>query len=335
MAASLLFHMTPTSSAYIENAWLWVADHDMDVPTQDTIDVYSARGLLIESKGPTWLYGTAVEHNILYQYQLSGAENIMLGVVQTESPYFQAVPAAPAPFTAGLFPNDPTFANCTLGNPSCALSWAVRIVDSSIIYLLGTGLYSWFEDYSQTCLNNEACQRSIFGIEQSYDIWIYNLVTKGATEMISPENGIPTDSLPNRNGFTASILGWLQGANETVGTRLFPGFQLYTSDFISSLKLPKTCQTALTSTIYCNDMISSWTRPEYRGSLNNLTLTKSVCDPSCGASLATYFNTVSSTCAGYNITGAPPTMLGGYVWEGYNETCLRDNDLTKDFCNGE
>lgn len=82
----------------------------MDIVTQDQINIYSARRLLIESDGPTWLYGTAVEHNILYQYQLSGAKNIFMGVIQTESPYFQVSPVAPAPFksTIGLFPSSYT-----------------------------------------------------------------------------------------------------------------------------------------------------------------------------------------------------------------------------------
>jgi hypothetical protein len=66
MAASLLFHMTSQSLGYLENSWMWVADHDMDIVTQDQINIYSGRGLLIESQGPTWLYGTAVEHNVLY-----------------------------------------------------------------------------------------------------------------------------------------------------------------------------------------------------------------------------------------------------------------------------
>ncbi|KAH1734685.1 hypothetical protein KXV22_007950, partial [Aspergillus fumigatus] len=48
IAASLLLHLTPKSSAYLENIWVWVADHDLDVITQDQIDVYSARGVLIE-----------------------------------------------------------------------------------------------------------------------------------------------------------------------------------------------------------------------------------------------------------------------------------------------
>jgi hypothetical protein len=36
-AASLLMHFTPTSSAYLENVWVWVADHDLDVESQDQI----------------------------------------------------------------------------------------------------------------------------------------------------------------------------------------------------------------------------------------------------------------------------------------------------------
>lgn len=59
MAASLLLHLTATSSGYFENVWAWVADHDMDVPpngnttTATQIDIYAARGVLIESQGKT------------------------------------------------------------------------------------------------------------------------------------------------------------------------------------------------------------------------------------------------------------------------------------------
>ncbi|KAF3153548.1 hypothetical protein TWF569_001860 [Orbilia oligospora] len=79
VAGSLLLYLTPTSSGYFENAWIWTADHDLDVVTQDQIDIYVARGVLIESQGPSWFYGTASEHNVLYQYQLQGAKNIFMG----------------------------------------------------------------------------------------------------------------------------------------------------------------------------------------------------------------------------------------------------------------
>ncbi|TGO77641.1 hypothetical protein BELL_0097g00130 [Botrytis elliptica] len=340
VAASLLFHMTPKSSGYIENSWMWVADHDMDVVTQDLIDVYSGRGLLIESQGPTWLYGTAVEHNILYQYQVSGAKDILMGVIQTESPYFQVAPAAPNPFTSGLglFANDPTFSDCKPDSLSCAVSWAIRIIDSVSIYVLGAGLYSWFQQYEQTCLATESCQDRIFSVEQSTEIWVYNLVTKGSTEMVSPVNGVATFSLPNQGGTVASLLAWLEGADQTIGIRTFTGFQLYKEDFVSALELPNICVTALTASIHCNSLLATYTTPQWAGSLENDTLTDSVCDPGCGSSLAFYFNTVSSSCAGYNITGAPPAMLGGFIWQGYNETCLKDpasghycNDLILDF----
>lgn len=101
IAGSLMLHMKPSSSGYLENVWAWVADHDLDSgPAQTQIDVYVARGsspparhpvivtntssegMLIESTGgPTWLYGTASEHSVLYQYMIYGAKDIFLGMV--------------------------------------------------------------------------------------------------------------------------------------------------------------------------------------------------------------------------------------------------------------
>jgi len=40
------------------------------------ISLYAARGTLIESKGPSWFYGTGSEHTIMYQYQLYGAKDV-------------------------------------------------------------------------------------------------------------------------------------------------------------------------------------------------------------------------------------------------------------------
>ena len=87
-------------------------------------------------------------------------------MIQTESPYFQPFPNALEPIITGLFPNDPTFADC-VGKPSrsgCAYSWAVRVIDSSSIYRLGAGLYSWFNDYTQNCLTTENCQERGFEV---------------------------------------------------------------------------------------------------------------------------------------------------------------------------
>jgi hypothetical protein len=43
-----MLHLTASSSAYLENIWAWVADHDFDSgPAQTQIDVYVARGMLL------------------------------------------------------------------------------------------------------------------------------------------------------------------------------------------------------------------------------------------------------------------------------------------------
>jgi hypothetical protein len=326
-------HLTSKSTAYLENVWAWVADHDMDKVSQDQIEIYAGRGILIESQR-AWLYGTASEHSVLYQYQLSGAKNILLAMIQTESPYFQAVPEAPKPFSTGLFSNDPQFKDCDGDSDICAVSWAVRIIDSSAIYILGSGLYSWFSKYDQACLETESCQERGFEIEQSYDIWLYNLCTKAIIEMVSPKGAAATYARDNVNGFLSSILAWLEGSNTTVGARTFEGFSLYTADSVLDLDLSTSCQTALTQVVKCDYSVATFQETKYHGSLDNKTLTESVCDPTCGDSLKTWFNSVSLSCSGSNITGAVPTIIGGRVWAAWNETCLED-PTTGLNCNGK
>ncbi|CAG8905451.1 unnamed protein product [Penicillium egyptiacum] len=331
IAASLLLHLTPSSNAYLENIWVWVADHDMDASTQDQIDVYAGRGILIESK-LSWLYGTASEHCTLYQYQLSGASNILMGMIQTESPYYQPVPLAPNPFTPGSFPNDPLFKKCDSSSVVCAFSWAVRIIDSTSIWVLGSGLYSWYSDYSQKCLDTNDCQQSGFEIEQSVDLWIYNLCTRAIVEMVTPFQGIPTYAKDNVNGLLSSILVWIGGLDTTIGQRKFEGWSIYSSTSLEEIDLPDACKTSLTAKIKCDTYLGSMMSRSWHGSLNNDTLTDLVCDTSCGESLSEWFTVVQNNCGGYNISGSPPELYGGRIWAGYNETCSKDKD-TDEYCN--
>ena len=99
---------------------MWLADHDLDIPGEGQIKVYSGRGILSESQGPVWLIGTSMfclinphvrrahqyfvqavgiclsrfdfasrlvtaEHHVIYQYHLAGAANHYMGLIQTES----------------------------------------------------------------------------------------------------------------------------------------------------------------------------------------------------------------------------------------------------------
>ena len=57
-AAFLLLHLTSSSSAYVENSWLWTADHDLDSGNGQTIS--TGRGMLVEATKGTWLYGMGI-----------------------------------------------------------------------------------------------------------------------------------------------------------------------------------------------------------------------------------------------------------------------------------
>lgn len=98
--------LSSISINYYVQVWGWVADHDIDKGSN--LNVYNTRGLLCESQGPVWMYGTAMEHSVLYQYNLYGAKNIFMGAIQTETPYYQ--PSKNTPF-ATTDKRDPPF--CT------------------------------------------------------------------------------------------------------------------------------------------------------------------------------------------------------------------------------
>jgi len=214
MGASMLLHLTKTSSAHLQNVWAWTGDHDLDGNGQTS--VFSGRGILIESEqGPVWLYGTASEHNVMYQYRLANARNVMAAMIQTESPYYQGSPQAPAPFEFNSNLNDPKF-NCNPADQGCGYAWGLSIYNSSQVYVYGAGLYNFYNNYNQTCLDTEDCQNSMVSIETprhtKSHIWIYNLNTKAATNMVV-SNGKPSIfQKDNRSTFCSTIVADLSYA---------------------------------------------------------------------------------------------------------------------------
>ncbi|KAI9742739.1 MAG: hypothetical protein M1818_003468 [Claussenomyces sp. TS43310] len=193
IAATMMMHVTNGSSGYFENMWAWVADHDLDDAKNTQITVAVARGILIESGGPTWLLGTASEHSILYQYNFYTSTNTFAGMIQTESPYFQytTIAESPGPFnlSVGLFDNDPVFPDgtCTANGLLCNFSWAVVIESTTNLTIAGAGLYSWYDNYDQTvCVDAQNCQQRLVNNQGGNDaLYIWNIVTIGAVEMLS------------------------------------------------------------------------------------------------------------------------------------------------------
>ena len=272
--AFLMLHITPSGSAYIENAWFWVADHELDLADHGQINIYNGRGILIESEaGPVWLLGTASEHSTLYNYQLYAATNVYLGAIQCETAYFQSNPSALLPFTPNAAYNDPDFAECgaptptaisqtkftynptnsssnssstgistnatspisqikfayspSSGNSSgtsnstflsnstlslaavsqsnCEKTWGLRILESSDIVMYGAGLYSFFDNYDQTCLNTSSCQANMVDIRNSTGLALWGLSTKASSSMVSMNGLGVVDQAPNLDNFCSTL----------------------------------------------------------------------------------------------------------------------------------
>lgn len=202
VAAALLLHVTRDASIYLENNWIWVADHELDRPDYGQINIYNGRGILVESQGPVWMYAVASEHHQLYNYQFVNAKDVYMATIQSETPYYQANPNALTPFTSGATFSDPGFGECTTDR--CRKAWGLRLVDSSSIYMYGAGLYSFFDNYGQTCLDTESCQENMVGIERS-SVQLFGLGTKAATNMIRTPSGQVVRQEDNRSNFCSTL----------------------------------------------------------------------------------------------------------------------------------
>lgn len=194
---SLLMHITSQASGYFENVWLWVADHDIDDAnlTDDNnsmsqCSVYAGRGLLVESVNPVWLYGTASEHAVMYQYQFVKAKHVYASMIQSETPYYQANPTPPAPVkdSIGVFNGDPDYTCSGTNTLGCDASWALIVVESNSITIHGAGLYSWFSTYTQECIDTLNCQKNLIQFKANTgNVVLHNLVTIGSVNMIEAD----------------------------------------------------------------------------------------------------------------------------------------------------
>lgn len=202
VGAFMLMHVTPGASPYFENTWFWVADHELDVPGNTQINIYNGRGVLIESTKGAWLWGTASEHNQLYNYQLTKAQNVYMALIQTETAYMQGNPDAKVPFKVNTKFSDPDFSKCT--GPKCARTWGLRVQNSSGIYVYGGGLYSFFDNYAQECVAANNCQDNMISVESS-KVELFAISTKASISMVTLNGKTTAKDSDNRNNFCAAI----------------------------------------------------------------------------------------------------------------------------------
>ncbi|KAJ7074278.1 exo-beta-1,3-glucanase [Mycena amicta] len=204
LAAYAGLHLTTSSSAYLEGTWVWLADHDMEASAQSQISLFSGRGILSESQGPVWLIGTASEHHTLYQYSLVNAANHYLGLIQTETPYYQPAPVPPAPFTANATFKDPT------NWSGITSAWGLRVTTSTDIIVFGAGHYSFFTNYGQACLTPVNCQAQIINVDSTSSVHLYSVNTVGTTFQISVNQAGIVNQASNPNGFSQTVTSWSQ-----------------------------------------------------------------------------------------------------------------------------
>ncbi|KYK56443.1 putative beta-1,3 exoglucanase precursor [Drechmeria coniospora] len=200
--AFMLMHVTASASPYLENVWFWVADHELDLADHAQINIYNGRGVLIESTKGAWLWGTASEHSVLSNYQLTKARNVYMSAIQTETAYMQGNPDARVPFATNAAYSDPDFSQCT--TERCARTWGVRIRDSRDILIYGGGLYSFFDNYKQTCVNANDCQDDVIAVDGS-SVKMFAISTKASVSMVTLDGKAAVLDRDNRNNFCAAV----------------------------------------------------------------------------------------------------------------------------------
>ncbi|CCF54366.1 hypothetical protein NDA11_001737 [Ustilago hordei] len=224
-ASFLNLHLTPGSSAYLENMWVWTADHDLDFDNPAQINLLSGRGVLIESAdGPVWMYGGASEHAVLYQYNIVNANNIFISLAQTESAYFQGkgrpVASQEEPLQIARY-KDPDLqlssaesASSPFQNPNSSYEnrgLAMRIANSTNVFIYGAGLYSFFDNYDQSQVSNRKSQKRLLWMQHLHDnanVWVLNLNTIGVQKMLTVDGEDTVDEGSLRNGFGNTLAVW-------------------------------------------------------------------------------------------------------------------------------
>ncbi|KAF6814456.1 glucan 1,3-beta-glucosidase [Colletotrichum sojae] len=205
----------------IKNVWTWMDDHDNEKfiysqpnPSSTQIPLFGARGMLIQSEGPSSFSNGGSEHSVLYNYLISDAKSVYMGHIQTESPYYQPNPGPPARFRAAAkFPNDPDFSQCEVApavwDDRCNYAWGVQIIDSKDVIIHAAGFWSFYNEYYQVCIPINNCQDRIVKVKGSTGVVIYNLFTVATINMASgtDKTDVPQDD--NQRGFTTEVSVWV------------------------------------------------------------------------------------------------------------------------------
>jgi hypothetical protein len=205
--AFLGIHLAPSSSAYIENVWNWVADHMIESGGGSSIAGHG--GVLVQSTKASWLHALGSEHWWLYQLNFFSANNVLVSLLQSETNYDQGdhtqqIP--PAPWTASATWGDPDFSWCSASNARCRMGYANFINGGSNVYTYASASWAFFSGPGyQGCAGAYQCQDVMHWIQkQPTNLQAFGLCSKDTYATLRLANG--TD-IVTQNGFTGSWSG--------------------------------------------------------------------------------------------------------------------------------
>ena len=125
-----------------------------DGPTQ--VSIYNGKGILTESRdGPVWMYGTASEHSVLYQYNFANTKNPIIVLIPIATPHYQLYnsvkspdliipfsstsrpyPPAPAPFHTDAKFSDPDYSYCAANSKTNPMAYGqiIKNSENNLVY---------------------------------------------------------------------------------------------------------------------------------------------------------------------------------------------------------
>ena len=196
--------------------WAWTADHNLD-GGGDNPNISVGRGILVEATSATWLHATASEHNTLYQYNFHNAQNVFVGMQQSETPYWQGngSPALdPDPWTPLSNYGDPDFSNCNGGDANCRMAWYDIISSSSNLFLYGSGFWTFFQHGDGGCQTSYCQVNACLVTGKVSKLFWFNLNTHANLNVIQDQSsgGLVTQN-NNPGSWGAVVAAYLADSN--------------------------------------------------------------------------------------------------------------------------
>jgi glucan 1,3-beta-glucosidase len=165
-AAYTMLHLRGQAGGYLENMWGWTADHD--IATGNPVTVKNPRGFTSSGRGNLFMYGTAFEHSYLHQYSFTYAQNTIMMMSQTETPYWQSPPSA----------------------------WGASFTGCTDMLSYGSGYYNWFH----------GTQASVLDVSMtSHSAWYAHNVI-GSENLLSGDVTISNSTSPAGDSSTTAWL---------------------------------------------------------------------------------------------------------------------------------